>query len=103
LESLYPLPHGKAVEQGLLFSLNWSFHKGFLNKKYFEEMKKLIPQQQVLKKISLILFKKNLRQDKKYTKSHNIDFIFIKKPGHVFIQSVSEKALYNEAKRQGVI
>ena len=42
LEAVESLPHGIAILHGLLFSLNWSYHKGLLNKKNFEEMKSLI-------------------------------------------------------------
>ena len=103
LETLYPLPHGIAVSQGLLFSLNWSFHRGFINEKNFEEMKKLIPNKKINKKISPSLFEKHLKQDKKHRKGYRLDFIFIKKPGVVFLKSVLEKELLSEAKRQGLI
>ena len=103
LEALYPLPHGEAVLQGLTFSLNWSFQKSFINKKNYEEMKNLIPKKKTNTKPPLALFKKLLKQDKKHKKNHQLDFIFIKKPGAVFIQSVFEKELLDEAKRQGLI
>lgn len=150
LEAVESLPHGLAVLHGLLFSLNWSCHKGFLSKKNYEEMKALILLNQPdlnfvgavcfyqnagfykradssknssswnnnfsgkegkkakssnriglkNKKIPLNLFKHHLRQDKKHKQGFKIDFIFIKKPGLVFAQSVSEKDLIQEAKRQ---
>ena len=103
LEVLYPLPHGEAVAQGLAFSLNWSFHKGLISKKNFEEMRGLIPQKTISKKIPVALFKKNLRQDKKHKAGYKLDFAFIKKPGFVFLQTVPEKALLKEAKRQNLI
>ena len=103
LEALYSLPHGEAVLQGLLFSLNWSSHKGFINKKNYEEMKQLIPKKKTNKKVSAFLFKKILRQDKKHRVNYRLDFIFIRQPGSVFIHSVFEKELLNETKRQGLI
>ena len=103
LETLHPFPHGLAVSQGLLFSLNWSFHKGFISKKDFEEMSKLIPIQKINKKISSNLFKKYLKQDKKHKEGCSLDFVFIKKPGSVFVKSVLEKELLKEAKRQNLI
>lgn len=103
LETIYPLPHGTAVSQGLLFSLTWSFHKGFINKTNFEEMKNLIPKKRIRKKIPSSLFKKHLRQDKKHKEGYRLDFVFIKKSGSVFLKSVSEKELINEAKRQQLI
>lgn len=102
-ESLYTLPHGIAVGQGLLFSLNWSFHKNFISKNHFTEMKALIPKKRKTKKIPLHLFKKHLKQDKKHKANYKIDFVFIKKPGNVFIQPVTETDLLNEAKRQNII
>ena len=103
LEAVESLPHGLAVLRGLLFSLNWSYHKGFLNKKNFEEMKGLIPLKEITKKIPFNLFKRYLRQDKKHKAGFKIDFIFIKKPGEVFGQPVLEKDLIQEAKRQSLL
>lgn len=103
LETLYPFPHGSAVSQGLVFSLNWSLKKGFINKKHYEEIKKLLPQQKRDKKISASAFRKHLRQDKKHKQNFKIDFVFIKKPGRVFLKSVGERELLNEAKKQGLI
>lgn len=103
LESLYPLPHGLAVEQGLLFSLNWSFYKGFIPEKYFKEMKEILLQKKPRKKINPALFKKHLRQDKKHRQGYKLDFVFIKRPGSVLIKKVSEKDFLKEARRQGFI
>ena len=146
LEAVKSLPHGLAVLHGLLFSLNWSYHKGFLSKKHFKEMKNLIllnkmdlsfpadfgdshfrgkteqanksdsfsekskrrigksnPVGIKGKKISLSLFRHYLRQDKKHKIGLKIDFVFIKKPGQVFVESVLETGLIKEAKRQSLI
>ena len=103
LESYYSIPHGEAVLQGLLFSLIWSFHKQFITKKCFEEMKSFISKKKLKKKIPNSLFKKYLRQDKKHKKDYELDFIFIKKPGSVFLQSVKEKEILEEAKRQDLV
>ena len=103
LENLYPLPHGLAVFQGLLFSLNWSLEKGFMNTKNYEEVKLLLPKQKKHKKISVSVFRNLLKQDKKHKRDGKIDFVFIKKPGMVFTQPVSEEDLLYEAQRQGLI
>ena len=50
LEVLYPLPHGSAVLQGLIFSLNWSFEKKIINEKYFKEIQTIFPKQKITKK-----------------------------------------------------
>ena len=102
-EAVEALPHGLSILHGLLFSLNWSYYKGFLNKKYFEEMNCLISLTGGNRKIPLSLFKKHLRQDKKHKKGFKIDFIFIKKPGEVFGRLVLEKDLIEEAKRQSLL
>ena len=101
LEAICSLPHGTAVLYGLLFSIEWSFKKGFLNQRYFNEIKSLLPLRP--KKISKAHFIKWLRQDKKYKSSKHLDFIFIKKPGSVFVESVSEQEIVREARSQGVI
>ena len=103
LEAVEALPHGLAVLHGLLFSLNWSYYKGFLSKKRFEEMKGLISLKERKKKIPLNLFKNYLRQDKKHKAGFKIDFIFINKPGEVFGRPVLEIDLIKEAKRQSLL
>ncbi len=101
LEMTCSLPHGIAVLHGLLFSVKWSLKKGFLNQKYFNEITSLIKVES--KKISQTQFVKHLRRDKKYKSKNHLDFIFVKKPGNVFVKSVSEREIIKEAKRQGII
>ena len=55
------------------------------------------------KKIPQAKFIKWLRRDKKYKSKKYLDFVFIKKPGDVFVKSVSEQEIVKEAKRQGII
>ena len=102
LESSHSLPHGQAVLEGLLFSLEWSFYKKIISQKCFLEIKSLIPRFKK-KKIPLVQFKKLLHQDKKYKQRSSIDFIFIKKPGDVISRTVSEQEFLKEARRQGFI
>ena len=73
------------------------YEKGSLKRKSKQWSKK---SNQKGKKIPLKLFKYYLRQDKKYKTGFRIDFIFIKKPGEVFVKSVLETELIREAKRQ---
>ena len=101
LESSKKWSHGEAILYGLLFSLEWSFHKKFITLKDYEEIKQMIPAKKI--KLSKSIFKKFLQEDKKYNSGKSLDFIFIKKPGKVFIKSVSEIALIQEAKRQKLI
>ena len=102
LESSYPLSHGEAVAQGLLFSLEWSHKKNFLKKEDLKDISSFLKERKK-KKIPLPLFKKLLREDKKQTGKKRIDFVFVKKPGEVFIKSVLEKDLILEAKRQNLV
>lgn len=103
LEALYPLPHGHAILQGLWFSLEWSFYKDFMSEKKYEAVKTLLPKRKRNKSFPVSLFQKHLRQDKKHKSDQQLDFVFIQKPGSVFIQTVKEKELLAEAKRQGLI
>lgn len=103
LEARHSLSHGHAVMQGLLFSLNWSFHKGFLSGKDFKEIQSLIPDSPKLKPMPEAVFLKYLRQDKKRKLNQKLDFVFIKKPGEVFIESVSEKEILKQAQKQKLI
>lgn len=102
LEPLLKIPHGEAVLIGIFFSLNWSASRNIINEKHFLEIQSLIPKFKI-RSISLVQFKKYLRQDKKYRNSAHIDFIFIKQPGEVIIKKVSENEIVKEAKRQGFI
>lgn len=104
LESVNDLPHGQAVSEGILFSAEWSFQKRFLNQKNLLEIKNLIRSNTPSgkrKKIPISRFKNFLKRDKKRRNTSDMDFIFIRKPGNVIIQSVSEKDILEEAKRQG--
>ena len=104
LESAYGLPHGQAVSEGILFSAKWSFKKQFLSRKNLLEIKTLIRSNisfEERKPISVLRFKNFLKRDKKRRNTSDMDFIFIHRPGNVVIQSVSEKDILEETKRQG--
>jgi len=103
LEAHHFLSHGRAVMQGLLFSLNWSLHKGFLSDKNFKEIQSLIPDSPKLKPMPQATFLKYLRQDKKHKLNQKLNFVFIKKPGEVFIKPVSEKKILKQAQKQKLI
>jgi 3-dehydroquinate synthase len=93
LELEFKIPHGIAVSHGLKFALWLSFKKGFLNVKEFSFIEntpmflflKTLPQL----KITSQQFKKYLSQDKKKDKSNMIRFVFLKKIGFAFVQSIS--------------
>ena len=104
LEAAYAIPHGQAVLEGMLFSINWSAKKNLLNKKNYRSLQNLIlkniPKRD---RISLSLFKNLLRQDKKHTNFKQFDFVFIQSPGSVIIKKVKEEDILKEAQRQGLI
>ena len=67
-------------------------------------MKNLIPPlERKIKKLSLLQFKEHLKRDKKHRRGDQLDFVFIKKPGEVFLKSVSIEELLAEALRQKLI
>lgn len=104
LESTNEIPHGQAVLKGILFSAQWSFKKNLLIRKNLTEVKTLVSLNSTskeTKKISSGKFKRLLSRDKKRNKDSNVDFVFIKCPGNVIIQSVSQKSILKEAQKQG--
>ena len=104
LEAAFKIPHGQAVMQGMLFSMEWSARKNFLNKKELQNLRSLIPGDFLItKKIPMVLFKKLLRQDKKYKDPSCLEFVFIHRPGTVTLQRVKEREILQEAQRQGLV
>lgn len=101
VEASHNLPHGIAVLHGLLFSLKWSLHRGYISSSSFKEIKSFISIKP--KKISSHQFSNLLREDKKFKTTQHLDFIFIKKMGSVILKPVLEKEIINEAKRQRFI
>ena len=92
-ESYFKYPHGKAVAMGILFSLEWSLSQKFLSQKDFEEIQKVIYTftgvQSFPKSIPSSHLKKLLLEDKKLKNLDQINFVFIRKPGDVFLKPVS--------------
>ena len=104
LEAAWKIPHGQAVMEGMLFSIKWSAQKKLLSKNNFQNLQSLVPNSLSEKRhISLLLFKKLLRQDKKYKTPSHIEFVFIHRPGAVTIKKVTEKEILQEARRQGLV
>lgn len=105
-EVAHKISHGQAVLLGLLFSVRYSFHLGYLNKKEFIKICQILfsvplklTYNKVLK-ISDLKIKKLLLQDKKRSSTSEISFIFIHKIGNVFIQPVLISDLMSEVQRQ---
>jgi len=99
LETELGLSHGRAVHLGTLFSLNWSCQQGFFK---FMLVPALWPSQSELKR-SLKAVKnprQKLRLDKKTSDGDAIQFVFVRKPGRVFVRKMKMKDLLKEWKRQ---
>lgn len=106
LEATFSLPHGQAVMEGMLFSMRWSAYKNLLTKKNLYAIQSLIPKKILSPQrdqIPFSLFKNLLKQDKKYKSPSVIDFVFINQPGSVIVRKVTEKAVLQEAQRQGLV
>ena len=106
LEAVFSLPHGQAVMEGMLFSMRWSAKKNLLTKKNLYALQSLMPKKILTpqrNQIPISLFKKLLKQDKKYKSPSFIDFVFIRQPGSVIVKKVTEKAILQEAQRQGLV
>ncbi len=112
LESLLQIPHGQAVGQGLIFSLNWSYEKKYISKKdysfyisYLKQACGIIPLYELKKrllksKLSEELLRIQFTGDKKILKGKK-QFVFCKGLGKVFIKKITEDQFVAEAKRQG--
>lgn len=96
--------HGQAVLEGLAFSSRWSFERGYIKTKNFEEIesiyKNLSLKVSQVQESELML---SLLKDKKATEKEKLNFIFLKRPGQTHIEKVKIESLVKEAHRQGLI
>ncbi|MBY0554500.1 3-dehydroquinate synthase [bacterium] len=106
-ESNYGWPHGVCVLLGMQFAARWSFAQGSLPQKDFFRISMLIDSldlsvsiSEALQKISTAKISTLLSKDKKLTAHSQLDFIFIKKIGSCYRQSVTLQDVLNEVKRQ---
>lgn len=107
-ESALGTSHGKAVLMGLIFSVRWSFHLGYMNKKCFLNLSQLMTSlDESLNfskayKISTSKVFQALIQDKKSVTAQekSLRFIFIKRPGQVFIENKKVSEIVAEFERQ---
>ncbi len=105
LEKKCGIPHGMAVGQGLIFASKWSERKGLINKSWLERVEALIARTQGQKsqvKLSRHALLEGLGGDKKIV-GKKIEFIFLREPGKVVVQSVSPGEITKEAEAQGWI
>ena len=102
LESYFGLSHGKAVLYGIAFSIRWSHKRFILSASFFKQMSVLKgtkrPLQTYLKKIPPEVLYKLLLHDKKRAGDRRINFVFVKGPGQVFMDSVSIQDILTEIK-----
>ena len=106
LESHFRIPHGIAVFYGMVFALRWSYKRFSFSLTFSKRVSFLLEYRtmlsQFLKKIPSDKLKKLLLQDKKRTNGEKINFVFIKKPGDVFIKTVSISQILKEICRQRI-
>lgn len=105
-ESEYRISHGQAVLLGLMFSVRYSFHLGYIRQSEFIKICQTLLNVPIKTKYNSVLnistekLKKLLSQDKKRTTASSVNFIFIHKIGNVFIQPVQISDLAKEVVRQ---
>lgn len=108
LETHQGIAHGIAVTKGLLFALEWSFHKKLLSKNDFDRCTSLIykflPERDwknFSSPIPMATFMPLVSQDKKRVSRGQLQFVFLKAPGSPDIQPVKLADLAREGVRQG--
>ncbi len=113
LEAHYGLAHGTAVAHGLVFSIQWSFHRGYLKAQDTEDMLHLVREGTGIsspeeffrqnKKMSLKQMSKYLNQDKKRIDRSHLSFVFLSGWGRPMRRKVTQESFFTEARRQGWI
>lgn len=111
LESYYGIPHGTAVGLGLVFSVYWSHHHGYLSFKDQEvvidflhdkigiqKRHQFLKNKRALTKAKLL---KLVSEDKKMTSPSHVNFVFLEKAGKAFRKTVTIDSFLTEAARQG--
>lgn len=107
-EKIHGLPHGEAVLYGVLFSLVWSQHLGFMSKAEYDRIF-LSPFWE--QNVNVETYKKLLRsppqklrsallQDKKKNQAGLVHEVFLKKKGSPFLHLVSIQDFLKEFARQ---
>lgn len=111
LESFYGIPHGTAVGLGLVFSVYWSHHHGYLNFKeqeiildFLHDKIGIQKRHQFMKNRKSLTRAKLLKlvsEDKKMTSPSHVNFIFLENAGKAFRKTVTIDSFLTEAARQG--
>jgi 3-dehydroquinate synthase len=107
LESHYGYSHGRAVFEGLEFSVQWSSKKGYLEKpkaeKIISSLQQCLETEKPTRKLTRAKALQLLGFDKKSTQANKINFVFLTDIGKARVQSVTMKQIITEATRQGWI
>lgn len=106
LEAVHGLPHGTAIGQGMLFSIEWSFQRGLLTSARRDELIRWLSDRfgivrLRLPRIASRRFVDVLVQDKKRVGRGQIRFVFVRRMGKTPIESVTPGEILKEAIRQG--
>ncbi len=107
LEKVFDWSHGECVLQGLYFCTAWSQHRGYLDLQLAKEIEHYLQNHShkktevVSQKLSINEAKRLLLSDKKINKSQELDFVFLKKLGQPYVESVSVNSFMDELLRQG--
>jgi 3-dehydroquinate synthase len=111
LELYYDLPHGVAVGLGLVFSVNWSHHHGYLNFQDLERISDLLHDKFGIQRAHQFLAKRKqmsrsrlrrfIAEDKKVTDNEHLSFIFLSGIGKTLRRTVTLDSVLTEAQRQG--
>lgn len=107
IEAAMGISHGRAVGQGLVFSVLWSHHLGFLSDRHFEDLSRtpLFVKfqnefEETLQELPLRKLDSYLNMDKKKQSSNSLTFIFIGRPGLCVRQPVKVPDVIKEILRQ---
>jgi 3-dehydroquinate synthase len=111
LESYYGLPHGVAVGQGLIFTIQWSEHQGYFRGQNPEEVIRLLVDRLKLQRprdfaranrsMSRAKLQRYVSEDKKMTDTRHFHFIFLENVGQPFRKEVTLESFLTETQRQG--
>lgn len=106
-ESYFKWSHGTSVWAGIIFTLRYSYNKGFLSDSEYIEIWNTLHQvelnkdyQQALQSLSARQVKAALIKDKKMTNENYLDFVFIHAVEKIKRSTVSIEEVLREFKRQ---
>jgi len=111
LEAYHQLPHGVAVGQGVIFALLWSAHQGYFKGPRPAELVAWLTSTLGLleprayaklhRPMSRAKLERFLKQDKKMTDAHHVNFVFTEDVGRPLRKKIPVESLLTETQRQG--